>query len=306
MNLGASVDMDDTHIVVGEVGAYNRASAAYVLTYSGDMLTQTAKLTPSDGGLGDYFGRRVKISGDYIAVQGENDSTGDAQVYIFNLSGASWSEQDTIVIPDYGYLDGLDGDTLIVSDRYADEGGGSDSGAVYVYVRSGSSWAIQATLEASDSSPNLQFGHSAVLNGDYIFASGANNVTYVFKRTGTSWSEISWIIPPAGTLEPAVSAVSGDMKYVAVFGKEDNPDYYDKIIQHKLFMFELGAPDTWEYTQMLTPSLEEDAYTFSWSLYRTSSVAMDNGYLVAGSALSDDDIADRYLSVYSLPSSEGE
>ena len=302
MELGCSVDMDGTHIVVGEIGASGQPGAAYVLTYAGGTLTQTQALAPSDSTTGDDFGALVAISGDYIAVRGSNVSN-QPKVYIFHLSGGTWTEEDTITLPSMGWMTVLtmDNDTLVFADPLANEGGGSSSGAVYVYTRSGASWSLQATLVSSDTEPDLGVGYTAVLRGDYILASAANNATYVFERDGT-WSEIAILAPPAGTLYPGVAAATFDLEYILIAGIEDyDTEYNDLVEQQKLFVFQQGLPGEWEFVQTLTPSLEEVGITFSTQVYRPASVALEDGYLFAGSSLSDDDGMDRFISVYSYP-----
>ena len=72
---GSSVSISGNTVVVGApddtVGSNNQQGAAYVFTEPGSgwaNMTQTAKLTASDGAAGDYFGHSVSISGNTVVV----------------------------------------------------------------------------------------------------------------------------------------------------------------------------------------------------------------------------------------------
>ena len=57
------------------VGTNSHQGAAYVFTEPGSgwaNMTQTAKLTASDGAAGDYFGSSVSISGNTVVVGAPN------------------------------------------------------------------------------------------------------------------------------------------------------------------------------------------------------------------------------------------
>ncbi len=87
---------------------------------------------------------------------------------------------------------------MVVGDP-ADDTAASNAGAVFVYVNDGTgAMALQATLTASDAAASASFGREAQVSGDTIavYALGAG-ATYIFDRTGTSWSETK-ILPGVG------------------------------------------------------------------------------------------------------------
>ena len=93
----------------------------------------------------------------------------------------------------FGFSASISGDYAIVTAIWDDDNG-NNSGSAYVFKRTGTSWAQESKLLASDGSEENIFGVSASISGDYIIvgASGNSNATgsaYVFKRTGTSWSQ---------------------------------------------------------------------------------------------------------------------
>ena len=87
---GWSVDISDTHIVVGapyDDDAGGESGSVYVYNTDG---TGEVKITASDGAAGDYFGQSVAIQGDKIIVgaQGDDDNGSmSGAVYVYNLDG---------------------------------------------------------------------------------------------------------------------------------------------------------------------------------------------------------------------------
>ena len=74
-SFGDSVSISGNTVVVGApdatIGSNSQQGAAYVFTESGSgwaNMTQTAKLTASDGAAGDAFGISVSISGNTVVV----------------------------------------------------------------------------------------------------------------------------------------------------------------------------------------------------------------------------------------------
>jgi len=71
--------------------------AAYVYTRVGTLWSKAATLCASDGALGDGFGTSVSISGGNIAVGAPNRSSNLGGVYVYSGSGATWTENATIL-----------------------------------------------------------------------------------------------------------------------------------------------------------------------------------------------------------------
>jgi hypothetical protein len=192
------------------------AGAAYVFSRVPGGWTQSAYIKASNARQGTGFGSTVAISsnGATIAVGagGEDSSAtgvnGDQNntalpnsgaVYVFQLSGNTWSQEAYIKSPfpdaDAGAIANLlgdsglalsgDGNTLAVSSvREESSARGIDgdhtdmtmqsSGAVYVYVRDGGIWTHQAYVKASNTDISDQFGTSVDLSHDgNIMAVGA-------------------------------------------------------------------------------------------------------------------------------------
>jgi cysteine-rich repeat protein len=170
------VNGDQTDNSAGDAGA------VYVFTRSGTAWSQQAYIKASNTGVADLFGASIALSGD--------GST---------LAVASVLEDSAAT--------GIDGDQT-------DDSAG-DAGAVYVFTRSGTTWSQEAYVKASNTGAGDSFGFSVALSGDgSMLAVGAvledsaasaiggnqadnsrpdSGAVYVFGRSGTTWSQISYI-----------------------------------------------------------------------------------------------------------------
>ncbi len=150
--------------------------AAYVFVRSGSTWVQQAYLKPPEGGLGDWFGCSVAISGDTVVV-GAKHEDGSAKT-----------------------VDGIPDDRA------------TSAGAAYVFVRHGGAWTQQAYLKSSNAERGDQFGHSVAVHGDVVAVgapyedsstTGVNTVAdeealgsgavYVFRRNGSVWTQEAYL-----------------------------------------------------------------------------------------------------------------
>ncbi|ADQ91338.1 hypothetical protein BpV2_171 [Bathycoccus sp. RCC1105 virus BpV2] len=197
---GYSVAIDGDYAIVGAPGdddAGSGSGSAYIFLRSGTSWAQQAKLTPGDGASSDNFGSSVSISGNYaiIGAYGDDSSTGAA--YIFLRSGTSWAQQVKLTASDAASNDQF-GWGVSISGNYAVIGAPNNNSA-YIFLRDGASWGDEQIITASDVSAGDNFGNSVAIVGDYMIVGAryGNSVVgdagsaYVFKRSGTSWSEQS-------------------------------------------------------------------------------------------------------------------
>lgn len=219
---GHSVAISGDTIVVGAYGVEGRGfdnrGAAYVFEkppggWAGHV-TESARLTASDAGLGDDFGVAVAISGDTIlvgAVQanvgGHNDQ---GAAYVFVKPGGGWSghltEDAKLTASDgsagdqFGDSVSIDGDTVVVGAHFHDVGGHSDRGAAYVFVEPAGGWAGSLTetaeLTASDGAAGDAFGSVAVEGDTVLVGAPGHDGTglidrgsaYVFVEPAGGWA----------------------------------------------------------------------------------------------------------------------
>lgn len=217
MRFGQDVAVEDETIAVGAPGVNlppGRAGGG-VFTFTRGLTgwTITQRLQAHDPAEDDQLGESVALSGDtLIAGAGFKDLGGAGQqgaAYLFRRTAGVWTEEARLVAPDtagpafFGADVAIAGDTAVVG-AFLKEGAFPGQGAAYVFVRSGATWTFQQKLTASDPSFNAGFGVSVSIVGDTIAVGAhgdhdARGAVYVFRRTGTTWSEVVKLHAPDGT-----------------------------------------------------------------------------------------------------------
>ena len=228
---GTSVAFDGEIIVVGapfDVGKdgdgndVTGAGAAYVFVepasgWAGGTLavdlTETAKLTASDGvggDEGDQFGNSVAVDGDTVVVGADWDDSTKGAAYVFTKPSGGWGDDtETAKLTlsnrsnraggDYfGGSVAVDGDTIVVGapgNQNTVDGTDVATGAAYIFTKPESGgWADAtetATLTASDAAADDEFGYSVAVDGDTIVV-GAHQPSYqvggvTIKRPGAAY-----------------------------------------------------------------------------------------------------------------------
>jgi hypothetical protein len=217
---GYSVAISGDTAVVGAplvtVGNATFRGAAYVFQIIGSGWLPREKLLASDGASGDQLGRAVAIRGDRLlagAPSADIDGTSQGAVYAFTRQGGLWSQSQKLfddegfVADLYGNAVAMDGDTALVGAYSANIGGNVNQGAAYVYSRVGETWLFEQKLVASDGANPDQLGISVALDGDVALIGAwqkiidgheAHGAAYVFRRSGTTWSEEQRLTPADG------------------------------------------------------------------------------------------------------------
>ena len=217
---GRSVGIDGTTIVVGAPfsnAATVFAGAAYVYTLNGSTWSEQAALLASDAGLVDVFGWSVDIDGDTIVIGSYGNNGGGADsgaAYVFTRTGTTWTQQAKLLANDAGPGDGfgysvtIDGDTIAVGAPF-DSDAGTDTGSAYVFTRTGTTWSQQAKIVGTDTAIGDEYGASIAITGDSVIvgspsdddAGSASGSSYVFNRTGTTWSQQAKLLAPDGAVD---------------------------------------------------------------------------------------------------------
>ena len=226
---GVSVAVSGNTIVVGAANTSNFSQsklnrpnsdlpaagpgAAYVFVkpVSGwkDM-TETAKLTASDGQPGDAFGDSVSISGPMIAVGAffAPDSSGNSfagKAYVFVRPGSGWSgnlnetamltASDSQLLNYMGASIAISG-TTVVAGSY---GHNNFQGTAYVFAEPAGGWHSMtqtAELTASDGKGSDDFGFSSSISGSTVVIGAVNaavgkGAAYVFVKPSAGWSNMT-------------------------------------------------------------------------------------------------------------------
>lgn len=208
-NFGTSVSISGEYAVIGapghNTGGQSDRGKSYVFKRTSTVWSQQAMLTASDGVANDNFGKSVSISGDYVISGAPHHSTnGDSfrgKAYIHLRTGTTWTEQ-AMLIADDGEQGSFFGQTVAIDESYAvvsainhDIQNLAHVGKAYVFFRSGTTWTQQSHLVAGDISEGDYFGSSIALHGAYVVIGAPSNYdygggkAYVFKRSGTQWSQ---------------------------------------------------------------------------------------------------------------------
>ena len=266
---------------------------------------QIIKKVASDRKVDALFGHSVAISGNYAVVGANGDDTDVAganilnaagSAYIFRLVGTNWVQEAKIVASDraaddnFGLSVSIHGDYVIVG-AFNDDGG---RGSAYIFKRSGTTWIQEKKIVASDRAADDRFGLSVSIHGDYVIAGAYNDdvfqgSAYVFKRTGTNWTQESKIVSPvrSGEAFGISAAISSEYAIVGAYFNAENADGSN-------FMFSSGAAYIFKRTGttwvLQTKAVAADR---SREAHFGVSVALDGDNAIIGADYDDNDVTGR-------------
>jgi len=205
-DFGTSIAGSGNTVVVGAPSYYEGANpgAAYVFVKPSSGwqdMTETAKLTPSDGVSSELFGQAVAMNGDTIVVGCGNGT----EVYVFAKPAGGWrdmTETAKLTSSDNGVSDvfggsvSIDGGTIVAGALNGNQG----NGAAFVYVEPSGGWIdMTQTAELTSSNGHLgYFGYSVAIAGDTIVVGAENQpgglhvgegAAYVFVKPAGGWAD---------------------------------------------------------------------------------------------------------------------
>jgi hypothetical protein len=160
--LGGSVALDDRTVVAGayrDDDAGDASGAAYVFQHDGDTWQQVVKLTASDAGTQDWFGRSVAIQGDSALIGAPLDDhdagTNAGSAYLFVRRDGAWHDHakltgSTSAESDWFGLSVDIHDGLAVSGAHSHDHPHESAGATYLFDLN-----LNSTPEATPDSYDL-------------------------------------------------------------------------------------------------------------------------------------------------------
>jgi len=171
------------------------AGAAYVFTNVEGTWTEQQKLTATDPGEWDNFGRNVAISDDTMMIASPWDDSprrDDGSVYVFiRQQDGFWTEQQRLTASDPGYWDNF-GEFLTVADDTAligtiadDVSGYNDGGSMYLFTREGDTWTEQKKVTASDKDYHDHFGWGLPMSGGTLLIGALDDDHSGFEDAGS-------------------------------------------------------------------------------------------------------------------------
>jgi uncharacterized protein (DUF2345 family) len=188
------------------IGANAQQGAVYIFVKPASgwaNMTQTAKLTASDGQTDSLFGRGVAISGNTVVAGAPGQFTnqqGEAYVFVKPASGwtnmtetARLTPSDGVEGDTFGYSVGISGNTVVVGAL----GALNLQGAAYVYVKPAGGWVDMTQageLTASDGAMGDEFADTVAISGNTIVGgsfldNGSVGAAYVFVKPASGWTD---------------------------------------------------------------------------------------------------------------------
>lgn len=305
-SFGRSVSVSGSYAVFGarwddDKGA--NSGSAYVYEQRDTSWAFHAKLTASDGDVGDLFGWSVSISGDFAIAGSPFDSDNGARsgsAYVFERAGTSWIERAKLTPMDgaagdeFGWSVSISGDFAVVG-AYGNDDAGTDSGSAYLFRRSGNEWNQVDKLTAVDGADSDKFGWSVSIS-DSLLLSGApfNNsngpnsgAAYAFQRQDDTWVfDEKLTASDAATNDEFGWSVSVD-GHDAVVGARLKDASVDSVGAAYVYHRDTGV---WTEIDKLTSSegAQGDEFGFSVSIHGTHALVgayrKDNNGIDSGAA----------------------
>jgi hypothetical protein len=204
MGISAAVCGDTVAVGASELNS-STFGAVYVFV-KGSLgwanMTQTAKLTASDGVQGAVFGSSVACFGKTVVVGAPHQNGGEAYVFVEPSDGwSNMTETARLTSPDnggtddFGYSVAIKGQTIAVGAPQA-SGPVGWQGKAYIFERPKGGWKTTSACTAELTASNAQFddglGASVSMSADKVVAGAPNGggagAAYVFVKPATGWA----------------------------------------------------------------------------------------------------------------------
>ncbi len=298
----------DTIVTANCMPSGRLLNAISVFVRSGPVWSLQATLEPQASTNSDEFGSAVALStgvngsGEifYRAVVGVpkadvgvNSDQGEVWVFESTNQG-EWSlnarlnPNDRASGDQFGYSVDISGDTIVAGSLLDDVNANSNQGSAYVFAFNGTTWTQQQKLTASDGALADLFGRSVGISGDTIVVGAdLDNVgpnadqgsAYVFKRSGTTWTQQQKLIAPDGMASDEFGfsvGISGD----TIIAGALNDQVGSNFSQGSAYEF-TRTGNTWTQQQKLTASDGSANDNFG------NAVAISNNTVIIGAYFDD-------------------
>lgn len=210
-----AISGDGTTIAASAVSDNSYRGAVYTFEKSGSTWTQTQKIISANPANYGRFGEALSLNqnGSIMVVGANAEPVNGVSIagsaYVYNKVGSTWSLAKRLVASDYAAGDkfgdtvkiSTDGTTIVVGSTQEDPSNISNAGSAYIFQFSNSDWSEVQKLVTSDPQASDWVGYAIDMSSDgtYIFLGVSYEdpdeiisagSTYVFKKDGSSWTEI--------------------------------------------------------------------------------------------------------------------
>lgn len=291
--VGRSIAMTDDHLVVGG------EDLAYVFERVGDAWVEMQKLTASDVGPEQGFGKAVAILGQRIVVGAPDHDEGADRAgaaYVFELQGSAWTQTAELLDPlpeagdQLGTAVAIEGD-YVFAGAPADVHAGMQSGSVFVFQFNDlGEWSLYGKLVPEDVSDADTVGYALDVDGDTLLVGNYGHARvgaeagaiHVFDLVGTTWTEGPTLIPldlEAGSQLGVAVAIQGEYALASSFNDDESG-----VASGAAYV--LRNSSGWDVADKLLPPEPSLNQVFAASL------ALDYPYAVVGAPLEDSPLDD--------------
>ena len=199
---------------------------------------------------------------------------------------------------EFGYSVDIYGEYAIVGARYDDldendENYLANAGAAYIFHFNGSTWEEHQKIVPSDRLSGDRFGFSVAISDDYAFvdAWGRNTATgkvYVFKRTGTTWTETQSFQGSKSSANDNFGeymSISGDKAIISAHWEGGDIDGFGEVSGAGATYFYHLESSVWVEKQRVLASDRAESDYFGCS------VSISGNYAIIGAKGEDEDAA---------------
>lgn len=279
-----TVAIGSGRVVVASIYDDDRGSAsgsAYIFDLEGNQL---AKITASDGGGSDQFGRAVAAGSGRILVgapYNDDDGSSSGEAYFYNQNGQqvlSRTASDAAAGDQFGYSVAIGCNRAVVGAPRNDDAG-ADSGSAYIFDLDGNEIT---KITASDAAAGDQFGFiCAIGNGRIVVGAPFNDdngtssgSVYIFDLEGNQIAKITASDAQSGdNFGRDLSVGSGRIVVGAPFEDARGAN------AGAAYIFDLEGNEITKFTA-------SDAAAYDYFGY---AVAVGSGKIIVGSVYDDDD-----------------
>ncbi len=314
---GYAVAIDGDTVAVGAKKDNSARGAVYLFERDAggvDQWGQVKKITASDSATSDYFGYRVVLDGDRLAVGSGHGNSRQGAAYLFerNSGGTgNWGEVKKLTTPDgqiddqFGWSIALSGDTVAVG-AYADDDHGADAGAVYLFERDSGgagAWGQTHKLFGAGAVAGDRFGVVLALDGDTLAVGAPQDnerarragAAYVFERDRNgvgAWGQTRKVRFAEGAswnLFGNSLDLEGDNLAIGAW----NARNADGVKSGTAFLFQrdLNGSDRWGLLQRFAPEDPAEGQSFG------GPISISGDTILAGAA-GDDSLGDNAGAAY--------